>query len=98
MNTNVKKKRRTKSKSKMYDTFVGAFVNVVLKGVEAVDQRTKITNLTIAGFLLDEDTEYIYLGSADEITTAVTKDSIAVVLAESVEMDVIDIPPGSVQQ
>lgn len=92
-----KNKRKT-SKDKLYETFVGSYVNVVVRAIKAVDQRHRLGNLTVAGILLDEDAKYIYLGSPDAISTAIPKDLIGVVLEESVEMDVMDIPPGTVQQ
>mgnify|MGYP003481009216 CR=1 FL=1 len=81
-----KKGVQRKKTSKIYDIFVGCQISVVVKVQNS---------LTITGILLDECTDYVYLGSTEEVNAAIPKDNIGVVLVESAE---IEIPQGTIRQ
>lgn len=88
-----------KKTSKIYEMFVGAHVNVVLKDVKMDDSRNRSSNLAVGGIFLDEDEEWVYLGTPDEVNTALKKDVIAAVFAETVELEgTFDKPAGTIEQ
>ena len=87
-----------KKNSMFFKTFVGSYLNIFVKSLKSYGRQNKISNVLLAGYLLDEDDDYIYIGqSSEEIFSAVKKDDIAAVtVAEEGEelMDLIDIPEG----
>jgi hypothetical protein len=93
------RKKRPKSYSLLFQNFAGHFVTISVKNIKAGSGRSgKIMNVMVAGILLDEDNEYLFLGKdGDGIYAAVKKDEIASVMLTEDGSDIydIDIPPGS---
>lgn len=89
-------KRKT---SMLFDIFCGNYVNIFVKNIKSHEGRPgKLSNVMLAGYFLDEDDSYVFLGqSPDEVFCAVNKDEIAsIIIAEEGEelMDLIDVPEG----
>lgn len=85
--------------SKIYEMFIGTHVNIVLKDVRMSDSQDRSSNMAVGGIFLDEDEEWVYLGTVNEVNTALKKDVIAAVFAESVELeDAFAKPPGTIEQ
>lgn len=87
-------KTKKKKVSKILETFKGKFVTIAIK-----DVRTRTSNLSFAGFLVDEDEEYFYLGESSDgpLQAAIPKSQNAgITLTDEIDflMDKIDIPEG----
>lgn len=97
----VKRKRKlTTSYSLLFKNFAGCYVTIAVKNIRAVGARPgRVANVMLAGFLIDEDNEYLFLGKEDnEIYMAVKKDEVAsIMLTDEVEdlLSSIEMPPGS---
>lgn len=89
------KGKRQRKQQKKYDIFLGCFVNVILKGIKGRDNNSQVVNLTISGILLDETNDCLYLGNETEVNTVIDKDVVALVIAETVDLE---IPLGTIQQ
>jgi len=94
-----KPKKRPKKSSLLYDIFVGTYVNIALKNIKGGSSRPgKIANLMFAGYLLDEDEEYFYIGqTSDEVYAAVKKEEVAAIMLSDEEGDLmaeIEVPEG----
>lgn len=81
---------------------MGLSIGVVLRDVKTkADQSLPIVNVTIEGVLLDADDTHLYLGNDEmEITSAICKSSVAMILTSATlngEQD-ITLPAGSVEQ
>jgi len=94
-------KRRKTSNSKMYDVFVGSYVTVAVKDLLGLNSKeSKFANLMIGGLMLDECETYIYLGSAQEVSTAIRKDQVIGIFVdtEGLVEESEEVPPGTIRQ
>lgn len=95
----VPKKKARKSYSAVFDIFAGSYVNIALKNIKGENSKPgRIANLMFAGYLLDEDTEYFFIGQeADAVYAAIKKDEVAaIIMGDEVTslMEEIDVPDG----
>lgn len=93
------RKKRLSSYSLLFEIFCGNYVNIFVKNIKSVGGRQgKINNVMLAGFLLDEDDEFYFLGQTpDDVFCAVKKDEIAALMLgeEGIElMEQIEVPDG----
>lgn len=64
----------------MYEIFAGEYVTIVVKSIKGGD-RGKIANLMLAGYLLEECPEFLYIGkAANEVFACIKRDEIASIM------------------
>jgi hypothetical protein len=68
--------------SKLFATFMGNKITIVVKSIKGTGSGSGLTNLMLVGTMLDECSEYIYLGQDqdDAIYAAVKKDEVATLI------------------
>jgi len=94
-----KKRQKTQAFSKMFTTFAGDQLAILIKNVRGQNSG-RILNVTMEGYLLDECEEYIYIGHTPEVITgAIRKTEISSVIAggftvNDAEVADIEIPEG----
>jgi hypothetical protein len=79
MNLKRKKqqKKQEKNYSKIFNLFVGEQVAFLIRGIKG-QASGAILNVTLEGYLLDEDSDYLYFGTTPhEVSGAVRKSDIA---------------------
>ncbi len=82
----------TRNGSKLFLTFAGNYVSLVMKNMRG-KSNTKIANLMLAGYLLEECDDYYYLGETpEEAAVAVRKSDVAAVMMASELEESIEIP------
>ncbi len=94
-----KTKKRRSTYSRVFETFAGAYLNFIIKGIKAADVRPgKITNLMFAGYLLDEDELHYFIGQTpDEVYAIIKKDEVAgIMISDEVGdlMNEVKLPEG----
>lgn len=90
-----KKTNKTVKPNKLLKSLGGKPVHLAL-----LYSKTLGTNPIITGVLLDEDDGHYFLGEGLEITTAVRKNQVQMILDAEVHepQEDIDLPPGSKMQ
>jgi len=81
----------------MFATFAGDELAFLLRTVKGA-AGGKILNLTLQGYLLDEDEEYVYIGiTPEEISGAIKKADIATFFKGSFNLNTeeFEIPEGT---
>lgn len=67
-------------KSKLFDTFVGEYVSVIVKGTKG-QKDAKVANLVLTGYLVDECSEYYYMGEETmEVTASIRRTDVSVMM------------------
>lgn len=96
------KRKRSKKQpqtSRIYEIFVGSYINIAVKSLKNATSGGKISNLMIAGYFLDECEEYFYLGdNPGSVFAAVKKDDVASIMLSNEEVELmnqIDVPEGT---
>jgi hypothetical protein len=86
--------------SRIFEEFAGSYVTIAVKSLKGDGGGKKVTNIMLAGYLLDECEDFYYIGeSAAEIFAAVKKDDVAtIMLGGEDHVTDIEIPEGSVEQ
>jgi hypothetical protein len=70
-------KKRAKNCSKIFNLFVGEQVAFLIRGIKG-QAAGAILNVTLEGYLLDEDESYLYFGvTPNEVSGAVRKLDVA---------------------
>ena len=90
-------KKQKKSYSRMYEIFAGEYVTIVVKTIKG-GSKGKIINLMLAGYLLDECENYVYIGeNAHEIFACVKHNEIASIMRGDLsgEEGAIELPEGT---
>lgn len=85
----------------MYHIFVGAYVTLAIKDLMGNSQDNRFANLMIGGVLLDECEDYLYIGSEEEVVSAIKKEQVIGVFLEDSGIGgnkEYEIPPGTVRQ
>lgn len=85
-----------KTYSVCFETFAGHYVHLVVEKLHGAAEEGGMINLRLAGYMLDEDEDYFFIGStAEEITSAIKKSCVAaIIIKDEVEdlMNQIDVP------
>jgi hypothetical protein len=90
-------KKQKKNSSRMFEVFAGEYVTIVVKTIKG-GSKGKIINLMLAGYLLDECENYVYIGeNPHEIFACVKHNEIAsIMMGDLSEAGVsLEIPEGS---
>jgi len=89
MNLKRKKpqKKQAKNCSKIFDLFIGERVAFLIRGIKG-QAAGAILNVTLEGYLLDEDDDYLYFGATpDEVSGAVRKLDVAALFKGSYDIN-----------
>ena len=71
------RKKPAKSYSKMFSMFAGDQLAFLIRGIKG-QSNGAILNVTLEGYLLDEDQDYVYFGvTTEEISGVIRKTDIA---------------------
>lgn len=94
-----RKKKQQQTYSLLFEIFCGSYVNIFVKNIKSSATRAgKVNNVMLAGFLLDEDEEYYFLGQTpEEVFCAVAKSEMAAMMTadEGAELlEEIEVPDG----
>ena len=86
------------SYSTLFEHFAGSYVTIAVKSLRGASSNKKITNVMIAGYLLDECHDYFYIGDTPtEVYAAVRKDDVISIMSGGEDND-IELPEGQGMQ
>lgn len=94
-----KKQKKTQvTFSRVFEVFVGNYVEVIIKSIKLRHSDGISSNMAIGGYLLDECDRYFYIGiTPHEISSAILKSDVITMNISSEGssiMDNIEVPDG----
>lgn len=85
--------------SKVFKLFENQYVSLVMKNMRAQTSSSKIANLLLAGYLVEECDTYFYLGEEEgSVTAAVKKDEVASVMLATEGEEDFELPDDAEMQ
>ena len=82
--------------TRLFELFAGTYVTIAVKSLRGVTSSKKISNVMLAGYLLDECETFYYIGDTPtEVFAAVRRDDvISIMMGREGDMETVEIPEG----